>query len=197
VNRSRSSAPGKNRTCDLRFRKTLENGADCGTASTSAEKSPPDSASTNVRAEPNGLGHQGGLGGATKSGDERGGLKEALADLIASLNARLGSDGYLLSVDVVEGELDLGGLEFPKETRGAVETTLRRGVSASEATSPTTSVAAPEAAGLEGKEPAGRRAPLRRRKRQADAGPGPADEQEDLGPRAETSAPTRRRGGRS
>ena len=166
-------APGKNRTCDLRFRKTQVSGAGGGTASSSGPESASDSASTSGQAEPNGLGHQGDLGVDTKPEDERSSLKAALADLVASLNTRLGPNGYLLSVNVLEGELDLSDLDFPTDAHGALEAAPKRDVSANEAASRVTLDTAPDAQGVERKEPPGRRAPFRRRKRQASAGPGP------------------------
>jgi len=36
-----------------------------------------------------------------------------LADLVASLNARLGEGGYFLKVDLLAGQLDLSGLGLP------------------------------------------------------------------------------------
>ena len=42
-------------------------------------------------------------------------LRAALADLVASLNARLGRGSYELSVEVLEGEVDLAGLDLGEE----------------------------------------------------------------------------------
>lgn len=133
----------------------------------------PDSASTNGQAEPNGLRHHGDFGVDTKPEDERSSLKAALADLVASLNTRLGPNDYLLSVSVLEGELDLSDLDFPTDAPGALEPAPKRDVSANEAAAHAPLDTAPDAAGIERKEPPGRRAPFRRRKRQAHAGSGP------------------------
>jgi hypothetical protein len=101
-----------------------------------------------------------------------GGLKEALADFVASLNARLGTDGYLLNVTVLDGELDLSDLEVPTEGRDAREGAPNRDGAARESESPAAVVTEAAAAGVERTEPKGRRGPFRRRKRKANAGPG-------------------------
>jgi hypothetical protein len=78
---------------------------------------------------------------------------------------------------VLDGELDLSDLEFPTEGRDAREGAPNRDGADSEAESPAAVVAAPATAGVERKEPKGRRGPFRRRKRKADAGPGSDNEQ--------------------
>lgn len=79
---------------------------------------------------------------------------------------------------MLEGELDLSDLDFPTEGRRALEGASNRDVVASEAGSPAPS-AAPEAARPERTEPKSRRAPFRRRKRQAIEGSDPSNGQGD------------------
>ena len=73
--------------------------------------------------EDNGLCHQADLGGATKdtkhAAAEVDALKAALADLVASLNSRLGRGGYELNVEVLEGQVDVADLDL-----GGVATVL-------------------------------------------------------------------------
>jgi hypothetical protein len=106
--------PGKNRTCDLRFRKTTPDGGASGTARPEAEESPRTSGSSIGEAEGNGLRHQADPAPATKSPDEAelqtSALKAALASAVASLNASVGRGAYELNIEVLEGGVGLAEL---------------------------------------------------------------------------------------
>jgi hypothetical protein len=127
-------APETTRTSDQRFRKTTADGVGSGTPYPEVDKRPLDSGSCIGQPEANGLRHHADPGGATKATNEvaadSGALRAVLADLVASLNERLGRGRYELNIEVLEGEVDIAGVDIG-EVATDLGTTVRRDTTSS------------------------------------------------------------------